>query len=295
MATEEAGSEQPDWPDLGFIVLRCVRQPGVQTMWLHCCAQIRRLYPEAPIVIVDDHSTPALLAPGTLINHTDNDSHNNGILPSWSLQGAGDAMTAEQPGRLPLVVQAEAQWRGCAELLPYYYLHKYRWFKRAVVLHDSMFVQTANLDLGSEPVRFLWHFDSDIQSDPGYERLLLGHLNNSERLVALYNEPSQWHGCFGVASCIDTAFLDRLVGRYSLFALLPHVNTRPARMCLERVFAVVCFAETGAAPAATKSVCGPIMDQPRAMGLKYAQYRRAIAERLAPLTSLPLVKVWVGR
>jgi hypothetical protein len=111
----------------GFIILRHVNSFSSNCYWKESYNCIRRLYPTTQIVIIDDNSDPS---------HINNDDIelNNCII-----------INSEYPGR--------------GELLPYYYYHKYKWFDKAIIIHDSAFLQKyIDFDKIEDKIKFLWHF-----------------------------------------------------------------------------------------------------------------------------------------
>ena len=90
----------------GFIIIRHVNSEKTNKYWNHNIRLIRRFYPFRLIVIIDDNS-----------NY--------------------DYVKAEFDYKNIRVVQSEFPGRG--ELLPYYYFLKYKFFKNAVILHDSVY------------------------------------------------------------------------------------------------------------------------------------------------------------
>ena len=99
---------QPDLPEVVFIIARRVVSAATQPLWGHSYASIRRAHPAAPILIIDDGSS----------------------YPPGDARGA--------PPTNCTVIASEFPQRG--ELLPYYYFHKLHPARKAVVVHDSVFV-----------------------------------------------------------------------------------------------------------------------------------------------------------
>ena len=167
----------------GFIITRCVNENEQDLLWRECLACVREWYPATPFIIIDDHSTVE-------IDTKDLDDYT-------------------------IVVHSELA-PGVGELLPYYYLYTYKYFDKAIIMHDSVFLQKpfkSNELENIRTVRFLWKF---------YE---FEHDQPSVNLISI----------------ITTSFLDALVNKYSLFALVPLISTRSERKCMERIFAIACF------------------------------------------------------
>ena len=188
---------------LGFFITRHVTSAETNLYWLECCSKIRKFYPHAWIIIIDDGSNADFLS-------TD-------VFPQC------------------IILKSEFPRRG--ELLPYYYFLKFTGFDTAVILHDSAFVQTA-VPFETFINRPLWSFRRPLHHDKALEVKLLKSLTNSEELVARHAS-GNWSGCFGVMSVMTRDFLQELETRYSLSNLLQAVTTRLHRCCLERVFGVI--------------------------------------------------------
>jgi hypothetical protein len=204
--------ENPDpEEEFGFIMNRHVSSELTNKLWKTCVKSIRKFYPNEKIIIIDDNSNYDFI--------TDDDV---------------DLTRCE-------VLDSEFKKRG--ELLPYYYLYKRKWFRRAIFLHDSAFINSKfdMTDIGD--VKFLWHIDGGQWEDREKVRKLLSKLKNKDELVQLLDNPGKWKGCFGVMSIIDYDFLKYIMEKYNMPELLNHVNTRENRMAFERVFGIICITE----------------------------------------------------
>lgn len=242
----------------GFIIVRNVTSYLTNQYWVECYRCIRRLYPETPILIVDDNSDPSF------------------VVPFYDSLYKCSVLASEFP--------------GAGELLGYYYLLKTRMFDEAVVLHDSVFLQQ-RLSLQQGPVRFLWHFRHDWD-DADRELRWLKRLRHHEPLVALYKNKRRWYGCFGVQSFIHRGFLEFIDAKYSLFStVLPLLNNRADRMCMERVFAVLCTLESSDLQA-RPSIYGDISRFPLGWGYSFLSYQK---EAQHASSTVPAIKVWTGR
>lgn len=232
---------------LGFIITRHVRSALTNQYWLECVRKIRQFYPTNLVVIIDDHSDPQYLT--------------------------------AHPYPNCIVLQSEFPKRG--ELLPYYYLQKYKFFEKAVILHDSVFVQQA-FDFNAVENVPLWTFTGHLHHDAALESKLLRVLDNHEHLVDLHAADA-FRGAFGVMAVVTLPFVEMLEAKYQVSRLLQFVNSRPLRMCLERVFGVL-FAAESPGPA----VFGDIFEF-GPWGLTFQHYLHAKNGKKA------VVKVWSGR
>ena len=239
---------------LGFVIVRCIKNNITSKYWYKSYQCIRKLYPAVPIVIVDDNSNPMFLNP-----------------------------KLEQ--RLTHCQIIASEYPACGELLGFYYFWKHRWFQKAVVLHDSVFLQR-HIDFSAcGPVRFLWHIETKGFDDTEWETKLLRKIGGP--YLDLYEDKDGWKGCFGVMAVIDHDFL---VGIRDMFNVVGEITSRRHRSCMERVFAVMCFyhyPELAHQP----SVMGDIHAYPLGWGYHYTQYQKEERTRPFPI----LVKVWTGR
>lgn len=231
--------------DLGFIFTRHVTSEETNRYWIECCRCIRLFYPATPIVVIDDASDPVFVKGDIPTNCT--------------------------------VVASDYHRRG--ELLPYLFLKKHRTFKKAVILHDSVFL-TAPIPTDTvTDVKFLWHFDRGWLSSSTQKLLVV--LPEYAALNDMFHS-RQWSGCFGVQSVITLDFLDTL----PLELLVDHIYQREDRSGLERVFSLLCHLRC---PTLFQepSLFGDIHSQVRGWGYTYREYLRH-----PPGTP---VKVWTGR
>jgi hypothetical protein len=239
--------------NLGFIVLRHVNSTKTNLLWVNCIKCIRKYY-NNKIVIIDDNS---------------NDYLDNLDAPLDNVE----------------IINSEFPKRG--EILPYYYLYTKRLFDRSVIIHDSIFFNK-KLDFNYDKCKFLFDFTSDEWDiDKDKIRFLIKFLNNSYDLTNIYSK-KEWHGCFGVMSYITLDFITHIQNKYNFFNLLEYVNSRPDRMCLERIFALLACVEN---PILLKepSMFGKIHD--------YMKWEYSYDEYLKDKYTLkaPIIKVWSGR
>ena len=152
--------------------------------------RVREVDSTASIVIIDDNSDPAFL-------DEDDGSYT--------------------------VLQSEQQERGCAELLPYIFLLRYKWFDRALILQDAVFL---NCFLGFRRVKdyeFLWSFPHR-HDDVNSIKSMIRKVNCSEELLGLYEAKDDWRGGFGAMSLIALEFLERVDEQFNLSDLVPHIK-----------------------------------------------------------------------
>jgi hypothetical protein len=193
----------------GFIILRHVNSEITNKYWIECYNCIRKFYNDK-IIIIDDNSD---------YNYINSDIELiNCIIIKSEIHGAG-------------------------EILGYYYFHKFHYFEKAFILHDSVFINKY-IDFSifdNEKIKYLWHFTHDWDNEK--EELALLNIFNNLELKKFYYKKDNWYGCYGLQSIIDYNFLNSIVEKYNLFILLKYVNSRSIRMNLERIFSVLCTYE----------------------------------------------------
>jgi hypothetical protein len=242
-------------PTLGFILLRHVNSKVSDLYWKESYARIRKFYPEHPIMIIDDASNPEFLNESI---HT-----------------------------TKCTVIYNTQYKGAGELLPYYYFHLLHPFDVAVILHDSVFLNSYIEFSTNDPVRFLWSFTHQFDHEIFHHiDNLLQKADHYDNLIQKYHKGSEWLGCFGVMSSIHWDFLDKIQKAHSLFQnVLPFIQNRANRHGLERFFAVLCYYNQ---PMIQDAYFGNIH--------KYCRWGVTFWDYLTQdMSKYPIVKVWSGR
>jgi len=197
---------------IGIIVLRHVHSKESNRFWNMCIRHIRKYYPlEVPIVIVDDNSIQEFVE----CEETTNMSNITIISSSFE--------------------------KGRGELLPFLYFHHFHWFEKALILHDSVFLQSFLNISNIEDVSFVWCFYTHQFDNVQQETRLLSYLQNKDLLLQTYESPQNWFGVFGAMVIISHAFLDKLESAFSFTGLSSHIKSRTDRMCWERILAVMIF------------------------------------------------------
>jgi hypothetical protein len=246
--------------EVGFIFTRYVNSEITNQYWRECYRCIRIFYPNNMIMIVDDNSNY------DYISEDDENALDN-----------------------CLIVKSEFPQRG--ELLSYYYFYKYRPFEKAIIIHDSVFLNAFFQGIEQiNDVKFLWHFDKErtVYDELDPIIVLFNYLNYKDELWMCYNKRDSWNGCFGVQSIMSYDFLEKLENKYGLFNLLNYITNRSFRMAMERIFAVLCTFEK---PDLTtdSSLFGDIYNY-STMNYNYHDYIDNNGTN-----QLPLIKVWTGR
>lgn len=255
----------------GFVMIRHVSSKITDLYWKESYSAIRRIYPLAPILIVDDSSDRRYLR---------EDIH----------------MT-----RCTVVYDTEN--KGRAELLPYYYFHRLKPFSQAVILHDSVFLQAPLPDLGQPlgrrhgpnqtGIQFLWtipHYHEDTIQTEIHD--LINALPEKEKqdVRSMYTHTkADWTGTFGVMSVVDWEWLNEVVERYDIFnRWFPLLKDRSYRCALERVLGVVAYHHR---PTRVSPSFFGVIGQHLRWGLTFMEYLGSYEEFAAQ----PIVKVWSGR
>ena len=233
----------------GFILSRHVKSQETNFLWIHTVQNIRKHYPNHPIVIIDDNS-------------------------DYSFVTNLDCQTC-------LILQSEYPGRG--ELLPYYYFYKYKWFPKAVIIHDSVFLHTPLKAFDLLENVPLWHFEEFLYESFESEQTMLGMLTNNEELLSVHRE-KKFVGMFGVMSVVTLNFVNMLQEKYNFTVLLDFITDREKRKCLERIMGVLFTVEK---KHNVPSIFGTIHKYCR-WGISFQEYRRTKVQR-------PVTKVWSGR
>lgn len=250
----------------GFIITRHVNSVKTNHYWNHSVKLIRTLYPYRKIVIIDDNS-----------NY--------------------DYIKAEFDYKNLEIIQSEFPGRG--ELLPYYYFLKYKFFKNAVIIHDSVFFhKRINFEmLDGMNVIPLWFFEPDTENVENTKRIIRNLKNNYtvntkalKELNILGMIKDKWFGCFGVQSYINLNFLENIEKKYGISNMISAVKCRADRCCLERIFGIIFFTESPNL-FKTKSLFGNIMKYHR-WGYSFDEYIVDFKKGFLPVDT---VKVWTGR
>ena len=227
----------------GFIILRHVNNKLTNQYWIKSVQCIRQFYPENNIVIIDDNSDASFL--------TDEPLHNTSVIYT------------KYPKR--------------GELLPYlYYLHN-KLFDVAVILHDSVFINS-KLDLSVENYKFLWNFPAHPHNED-YEIKLLTLFNDVQ--LTKYYKQKQWKGCFGGMSIITHDYLKHVNEKYAMIKLMNGINNRESRCCFERVLAILLQMECK-----EQTLLGSIYDY-CPWGIPFHEIHK--------YNYLPIIKCWTGR
>jgi len=245
-----------------FVILRHLRRPQDNDLWINSYNSIRRYYTNK-IIIIDDNST---------INTVNGKLYETEIIQS----------------KLP----------GAGEILPYYYFLENKWADTMIFLHDSMFIQRPFKDYElNHAVRFHWYFTSNGFDDQRKITNFLSLLQNNKEVIEFYQDSSNiWKGCSGGASIIDYATLLALENKYNLFSILSmSIKSRKDRESFERILGIVLFYEGLLNNDSNLSNFGDILQYPGAFESENNTYETALHIAKQRGYDSAILKVWRGR
>lgn len=241
----------------GFIILRHVNNRKSDLFWKECYRCIRKFY-DQPIIIIDDSSKKEYLNEDIILTNT--------------------------------TIIYDITHKGAGEVLPYYYFHKLKPFEQAVILHDTIFIQSEiDFELGVyDNIKMMWTFPHNYDDEIFHIiQKIIEPLDKSTELIDLYHRKHNWLGCFGVMSVIKWDFIDKINLNHKLFDnIFGTVKDRLHRCAFERVFALLVYFNNYTYD--TKNMLGHIYD--------YCQWGLTFDDYLNEnISHLPIAKIWVGR
>lgn len=242
---------------LGFIIIRHVNNKITDYYWKECYTCIRKFY-DNPILIIDDSSNKQFLNENIFLEKC--------------------------------TIIYDTEHKGAAELLPYYYFHKLKPFDTAVIIHDSIFIQSKlqfNLNL-NENIRFLWSFNHYFNNEifDSIQNLTSSLAHNND-LIKLYQQKNNWIGSFGTMSVIRWSFLEKINEKHLIFSrLLPLIKNRSNRHALERILALIAYYND---ENIQSSFFGDIHTFFNKYDISFSDYL------INDFTNYPIMKVWTGR
>ena len=243
--------------NFGFIIIRHVNSELTNEYWIESYNCIRKYY-QNKIVIIDDNSNQSFIK-------YDFELVNCEIINS--------------------------DFPQCGELLPYYYFYLYHFFEKAIIIHDSVFINKLIDFTKYDNIKFLWHFTHDWDNEE--EELDVLHLFKNNILNNFYKDKKRWMGVYGLQSVIDYSFIEKIQKKYCLFLLLKHIKTRAQRINLERIISVI-FSYENIELRDEPSIFG-IIHHYIHWGYTFDNYKIDKATDGEKIRNLDLVKVWSGR
>jgi hypothetical protein len=251
----------------GFIITRHVNSEKTNRYWNQCVKLIRTYYPLRQIIIIDDNSNQQFVK-------------------------------AEHSYKNITVIQSEYPGRG--ELLPYIYYLRYKWFPKAIIIHDSLFIhRRIPFEKITIPVLPLWHHLYDKENLNGLMQIV-SVLNNNYELIKKLNRSdinilglnkNSFNLCFGGQAIIQLNFLEKIQNKYNINALVNVVRNRTDRCAFERIIGLL-FCEEYSQLTNINSLFGDIMNKYKAFNYDYNDYKTDLRQNKI---IYPFVKVWSGR
>jgi len=242
--------------DFGFIITRHINSEKTNNYWNINVKLLNKFYPNKLIVIIDDNSNKKYLKQ---------------LFPLKNL----------------LIIQSHYPKRG--ELLPYIYFLQNKWFDKAVIIHDGIFIHKKILfEKIKYPAISLWHFDNNIKDNLKNTVRLSNYLNYSKIIKYKLLNNDLFNGCFGVQSFISHNFLLYLNNKYKIQNLLYAVHTREDRCSLERIMGLLFYLETKI----KTSLLGSIFKQSFSFSYKFENYITDIKKGKIPNH---VIKIFTGR
>jgi hypothetical protein len=257
--------------DFGFIITRHVNSELTNRYWNQCVKLIRTFYPFKKIVVIDDNSNSQFVK-------------------------------AQFPYKKLTIINSEYPGRG--EILPYFYLLKYKWFPSAVIIHDSCFIhRRVPFETFNMPVMPFWHHIYDKENLGNIIRIS-SCLNNNNVLIRKLkgndinilglnkvNKESSFNLVFGTQCYIKLSFLESLQNKYNITNLVNVIHNRPDRCCLERIMGLL-FTQEYPQLNKINSLFGDIMCKNKSFEYSYEEYNEDLKNNKV---IYPFVKVWTGR
>ena len=185
-------------------------------------------------------------------------------------------------------------------MLPYIYFLRYKWFKNAVILHDSVFIHKhIPFEKLNCNVLQLWHHNYDKENVDTLIKLSNSLHNNYHITKILQNDEPHILGmnnnenylCFGCQAYINLRFLEMLESKYRITNLINVVNCRTDRCGLERIMGLI-FGQENTLMKLTKSLFGNIFNHHKAFNYTYDEYINDFKNKKVYGS---FVKVWTGR
>ena len=244
--------------EVGFIVTRCVRKVAQNTLYKECYESIRRFHPELKIIFIDDNS-------------------NKDILEEYAMNNVE-------------IIQSE--YPAAGEYLPYWYLLQRKMFKKAIIMQDSMILNSKIKYEGVNDFKFLFNFPND-RHQMNEVNILIDNTSKPNELRNLYNS-NNWSGCWGSTMVITSEFLQKVEDTLHISKWSKVIKTRNMRMGLERGIALACVYTSG--NNINNSLFGNIYHTQTLRDPELSS-RHTLEMYLKDKTRIkdPIIKIWNGR
>lgn len=198
-----------------FLLLRYVDCKENNLYWNISVDKIQNLYPNSLIYIIDDHSK---YNPYRFFT----EYKKNNLKENENL----------------VIINSELE-KGRGELLPYYYMYKYKLSEEAIFIHDTVFIEDIIKINDIDYYKPLWV--SDHKSDNDNNLMtdiynIIKRFDNSNDLIDFLRENENWDVIFGGMVIIKHSFLKKVFENNNyLKVLINNINTRHKRMAFERI------------------------------------------------------------
>ena len=197
--------------DVGFIVTRCVRKPEHNILYQDCYAAIRKFHPDLKIIFIDDNSDKTVLEEIPMMN----------------------------------VEIIQSDYPAAGEFLPYYYLLTRRLFSKAIILQDSMILNTRIPYETVNNYMFLYYvlYDKNIVCHSYHFTLFKELLRNTkipDALEDFYNNEPSPPVCWGTCSVMTLNFLEEIEDKVGILQWKSIIHNRDYRMVLECAMGLIC-------------------------------------------------------
>lgn len=217
----QVGASTDPIEDIGFIISRCVKTKEHNFLYKECYNAIRKYHPNVKIVFIDDNTDKAILENYPMTN----------------------------------VEIIQSEYPGAGEYLPYYYLLQRKLFKKAVLMQDSMILQTEIPFDTVGSYKFLFYYTpADMDKPPNY---LIEKTKVPNELLSVYTD-RKWVGCWGSSIIITYDFLKKIEDEVGILCWKDLINNRDMRISLETAIALVCIYLNNDKPPEMNSLCGHV-------------------------------------
>ena len=206
--TSNDTSMASELPDIAFFITVHATDLRTEQYWKESYTCIRKFHPTTLVILIDDNS-PFLI--------DENFSTTN-------------------------CLKVKSKYPGKAEILPYYYFLKLKPAKKAIFLHDSVFINSQIKVEDVETYQPLWSFATPHPAHDEYGvKNFLKEMRNHSRLIDFFEHADSFKGaCFGSMSIISWAFLSSIDKEFNVISVaIRLIDGLYDRMTLERVLGYV--------------------------------------------------------
>lgn len=258
---------------MDFIILRYIDCKQNNIYWNICVDKVQNLYPDSLIYIIDDHSKCKPQRIFTEYKQNNKQEYEN-----------------------IKIINSELE-KGRGELLPYYYMYKYKLSKKIIFLQDTHFLEekiNENI-IYNNIYAPLWVSNHDYDNENGLLfniKEIITQFNDSEDFISYYIKLKNWDVIFGGMVYINLNFLEKVFENNNYLEILINtINTRKNRMAFERIIGCLLrykqeklFNDTKKA----NSINGNIHNCGLIWGSNYLHYKYKTKKN-------KMEKIWIGR